>query len=350
METTHADMILSVIYELHKQGIYHFTRSQIRDLLHINPEKWNSSFNPVFQSMRADQPGGAPGVKNSYRNIFKRTDRGVYILTEIGRELINGITEKPVNIAIPRFETKATEPDESTSGLILSLATKEHLGQEKLLFEEKVKQLLLNAEVYHQAFYQSEIFGKPCLYFHQRALETRKDPTSIRHLEYIYAMLVAWGMNRPGKNGAKMVSFKTFQESIYRSRECIIEAQSFACCEMNAEKWNVLKDIFKSIRVMVSSTSLVGNSKAMHHILPNIIPPIDRKYTLLFLLGTKNLKNNLDTEWDCMKNIIEAVFIPVSTDKKFIVLADDWMRRRDEFPWDTSAFKIIDNLIIGARK
>jgi hypothetical protein len=88
----------------------------------------------------------------------------------------------------------------------------------------------------------------------------------------------------------------------------------------------------------------------MHHILPNIIPPIDRKYTLLFLLGTKNLKNNLDTEWDCMKNIIEAVFIPVSTDKKFIVLADDWMRRRDEFPWDTSAFKIIDNLIIGARK
>ena len=33
---------------------------------------------------------------------------------------------------------------------------------------------------------------------------------------------------------------------------------------------------------MASGTSLVGNSKVMHHMLPNIVPPIEESIPLLY--------------------------------------------------------------------
>lgn len=42
-------------------------------------------------------------------------------------------------------------------------------------YENKVKDILANAEKYHQAYYKAETFVGPSLYFHQRALETREN-------------------------------------------------------------------------------------------------------------------------------------------------------------------------------
>jgi hypothetical protein len=86
----------------------------------------------------------------------------------------------------------------------------------------------------------------------------------------------------------------------------------------------------------------------MAHLLPNIVPPIDREYTLKFLQNNGNIKNDLDTEWRVMRSIIERLFIPTAKDLKFRTKAAAWMNHPQDFPWDTSMFKIIDNLIIGA--
>ena len=51
-----------------------------------------------------------------------------------------------------------------------------------------------------------------------------------------------------------------------------------------------------------------------------------------------------------MKGIIEAFFIPVSSDDNFKLMANDWMKKVDVYPWDTSVLKIIDNILIGAKK
>ena len=40
--------------------------------------------------------------------------------------------------------------------------------------------------------------------------------------------------------------------------------------------------------------------KVMHHMLPNIVPPIDREYTLRYLCGNTNIANDLDKEWKTM--------------------------------------------------
>ena len=82
---------------------------------------------------------------------------------------------------------------------------------------------------------------------------------------------------------------------------------------------------------MASDTSLVGNSKVMHHMLPNIVPPIDREYTLWFLRGHTNIKNDLFLEWQMMKEIIANFFIPVASNKELQQKVDSWMVQRDEY-------------------
>ena len=148
---------------------------------------------------------------------------------------------------------------------------------------DKVRDLLDNAGKYHAAYYRSETFSGPSLYFHQRALSTRRSPASVPHLENVYATLAAWGMHRMGTRGSKMRPFDTFRASIEPLRDKITRAQTLAPQAMDEVAWDSLKEIFQGIRIMASGTSLVGNSKVMHHMLPNIVPPIDREYTLRYL-------------------------------------------------------------------
>ena len=220
---------------------------------------------------------------------------------------------------------------------------------EGIQYEEQVRDILANAEKYHQAYYEAETFRGPSLYFHHRALETRNRP-DLAHLEYVYATLSAWGMHRMGKGGSKMQPFDTFRQSIEPLIDSITKAQGFHFKEMTDQKWSVLKEIFQGINVMASGTSLVGNSKVMHHMLPNIVSPIDREYTLWYLRGNTNIKNELASEWLLMKGIILDFFIPVASNEGFLDKATKWMERKIQYPWDTSLLKVIDNLVIGSKK
>ena len=114
--------------------------------------------------------------------------------------------------------------------------------------------------------------------------------------------------------------------------------------------WALLKEIFQGVNVMASGTTLVGNSKVMHHMLPNIVPPIDREYTLRILRGSTTITNDPEKEWDTMREIMSGFFIPVASDARFGTKAHEWIANSAACPWDTSIMKVIDNLLIGSRK
>ena len=347
---THAEMILYAVKNFHNQGISVFSREDIRSSLGINSEDWTASFSPVFQGMRNDQPGGAPPVKERFRNVFKRIRRGKYMLTDYGATAVEETLSQQTTLLPPPLPKAGMfeflgDPNPKPP----HAAQLPHL-QKAQIQSEKVQLILRNAETYHQAYYQSKVFGNPCLYFHIQALKTRQDPTSAKHLEYVYAVLIAWGMNRLGKGGSKMKDFDTFSKCIQQLEDYILKAQSFDCFSMDEEKWSILEKIFKGIQVMESNSSLVGNSKVMHHMLPNLIPPIDRTYTLSFLYGNTTIRNDLNSEWQLMKSIIENFFIPVASDNNFQLLANNWIGKSDEYPWDTSLLKVIDNIIVGQKK
>ncbi|MBA3867676.1 MAG: hypothetical protein H0X30_00830 [Anaerolineae bacterium] len=71
-----------------QEGREVFTRAEIRKHLSIEEGKWNASYNPTFQGMRLDQPGGAPNVNQRFRNVFRQVKHGEHTLTEYGKQLI----------------------------------------------------------------------------------------------------------------------------------------------------------------------------------------------------------------------------------------------------------------------
>ncbi len=218
------------------------------------------------------------------------------------------------------------------------------------IYQSKVLDILNNLETYHEAFYKSETFGGPSLYFHRRTLEMANSANFELYLEFIYATLASWGMHRMGKGGSKMQGFDVFKESILRIREQIEEAKRIDYQKMTDSNWKCLEKIFRGINVMASGTKIVGNSKVMAHLIPNIIPPIDREYTLRYLKGNPNIRNDLDYEWKLMREILSEFFIPVASNHRFLNKAQEWISDQQKYPWDTSVFKVIDNLVIGACK
>jgi len=331
-EMTFVDTVKKIL----SSAVGPMTPQEIRDVI--------KKEHPVFY----ETPAHIRNVdKGHYKDIDHALLAQIYTLVVTNRDFFCEKNSKPMKISL--HLEQATEGPERTELTCRSPSRTFHAAK-VIQYESKVREILENAEEYHQAYYKAETFRGPSHYFHQRALETRQEAWSLAHLEYVYATLSAWGMHRMGKGGSKMQSFDTFRRSVEPLQDKITEAQQFDFREMNDQKWANLEEIFRHINVMASGTSLVGNSKVMHHMLPNIVPPIDREYTLRFLRGTVNIKNDSAYEWQLMKGIISDFFIPVASDKEFQQKADKWMTRKNEYPWDTSILKIVDNLVIGSKK
>lgn len=145
-----------------------------------------------------------------------------------------------------------------------------------------------------------------------------------------------------------MRGFEVFRESVEALQQRITAAQAYTPEEIGGEAWANLRSMFAGIKIMASGTTLVGNSKVMHHMLPNIVPPIDREYTLHHLRGNTMFANDIDREWQMMRDMIEGFFMPLATHTEFRSKAERWVAEKR--PWDTSVMKIVDNLLIGAKK
>jgi hypothetical protein len=215
------------------------------------------------------------------------------------------------------------------------------------VYESKVREILTNLDRFHDNYYARATFHGPSLHFHKRVLETGGGPDFERHLEYVYAALVSWGMHRMGRGGSKMGEFETFRDNLLPMRETVSVLRQRQLGNLSQADWDMVERLFKSIKVMATSAHLVGHSKVLAHLVPQIASPIDRNYTLYYLRGKTNLPNNLDKEWRMFKDIHTGFVLPVAASKEFQERAAHWLARQAQYPWDTSIPKIIDNLLIG---
>lgn len=220
-------------------------------------------------------------------------------------------------------------------------------------FSEKVHDICLNANRYHDLFYTEERFTGPSLHFHRRALgfDRKNDQAKCKN-ELIYAMLASWGMHRMGSNGPKMVGFERFSTSIYNLHVDSSSASKLSYKDLlytNSNNWKELHGIYNQLDVMESSKSLVAHSKVLAHLFPHLIAPIDREYTLKYLYGKPYIYGNKEYQWQILKKIHTEFFYPIIECPKVKELIYNWMEI-DCFSstWDTSPLKIIDNLVIGA--
>lgn len=151
--------------------------------------------------------------------------------------------------------------------------------------------LAQQGKYFADSYDQFTAFGGPCVYFHQECLRAaEQDFLSTRHIEMVYATLAAWGMHRMGDaetTKTKLTEWNRFHRSIAANSSALKVFRGRSMLKMTADEYRdsvrSLKPVYSRLDLTESSATVVVNSKALHHILPELIPPIDRQYTIRFL-------------------------------------------------------------------
>jgi hypothetical protein len=214
--------------------------------------------------------------------------------------------------------------------------------------EKRVQQLTRSFGSYVDVFNAARLFTGPSLYFHWKTRNLLRRHSSAadaleddQFLESIYATLTAWGMHRMGPGNTKLVEFPEFKASLQAQAASIHRLESL--CIWNIARESVaeiaarLWDIMNELCIGVGSTKIVVGSKALHHILPALMPPIDREYTIRFFFDS-TVMNQGD----------ERAFREIYPQLHRISVAC----RREIEPhlgvgMNTSPTKVIDNAIVG---
>ena len=222
------------------------------------------------------------------------------------------------------------------------------------------KKELLNqiAEYYKKSQLIGQDFGGPSVYFHVECIKAGKEAyLGDRHLEMLYATLASWGMHRMGdskKTKAKLVDFKDFKQSILSLRENLLRLKNTNIADIEKNK-EIIKKIFLELKISISDSILVANSKTMHHLLWDLIPPMDRQYTVrFFLYNQKDFRANnskyklisLPADKEEQFNLFWKIILEIKTiiqspefDNLNVKISTDFL--------NTSKPKIVDNLIMA---
>lgn len=226
------------------------------------------------------------------------------------------------------------------------------ISEEEL--DKRIENLCEDFPSYVNWTLQSYRLDTPARHFHARTIKRLRSHGNLASLledeiffDYLYATLVSWNMD---SRGAKLCGFNEFMNTICHSRTTIEKLTTYSLRSLSQddafstgafeEAIKLMNGLLFTVRVSGTESWLVANTKALHHILPDLIPPIDRNHTLKFFFdntlvkrGTKSnyqffqvFSHYLDI-YDCVSAQIESM-VDINT-------------------FNSSSTKIIDNAIIG---
>lgn len=113
-----------------------------------------------------------------------------------------------------------------------------------------------------------------------------RDPLFLKSL---YATLQAWGI---GSRESKIRPYEAFAAELRRHQRSI---EALEAASIDDEQLDVLKvseelwALLGGLMIVENKAKVVSGTKALHHILPNLVVPMDRKYTQVFF-GWQNPK------------------------------------------------------------
>ena len=165
-------------------------------------------------------------------------------------------------------------------------------------------------------------FGGPSIYFHHECLRACQAAfLSQRHLEMLYATLTAWGMHRmgdPSTTKTKLAEWETFRSSICSQRNELERFRGRRMTAMSERDYaaalNELKSVYMTLRLSVSKATVVVNSKALFHLFPDLVPPIDRQHTIRFF-------KLAPSEWLTKSGKLTTIVLPTGKARQFELFA-----------------------------
>lgn len=152
----------------------------------------------------------------------------------------------------------------------------------------------------HLGYYETRApFARPeQLRTHQRTVSLRQQLGSAsaalgddKFLDSLAETFTAWGV---GSHNAMLARSAEFRLQMRRHADEIVALDRILIDDADAATGDRIWCIIRSLDIVLgrqtlrpTQSKLVGGSKALHHILPELMPPIDRMYTAPFLLRTQ---------------------------------------------------------------
>lgn len=212
----------------------------------------------------------------------------------------------------------------------------------------------------------SESFRRgPCLYFHKTTIDyvrNQKKPFSewlgrdkYFH-ELLYAVLTAWGMNRSG-GGPKLKDFDEFQKSINHlsSFDSLEKLRMIRIETLSDKEKPMVKTLYDALgddsvsKIMASTPFVVASSKLLHHLIPDLFPPMDRNYTEYAMQRLKDkykITGSLES-FDNFWRILEFFHDAACALTPEHILATWITGKETAYPMNTSIPKVIDNALVS---
>lgn len=214
--------------------------------------------------------------------------------------------------------------------------------------QERVERLAADFDRYIREFDDANLFTGPSLHFHLKTIATLRKhalPSGAldddRFFELLYATLASWGMHRMGRAGAKLVDLPEIVGSFVAQRPAIESLEKLRLSQLSEEEvprvTDTVWEVMESLSVGRQKVKLIANSKALHHLLPELVPPIDRQYILKFFYNNTNINRAEDRYFNEMFPHFHHVARTAESRLPYL------LGRR----MHTSETKIIDNAIVG---
>jgi hypothetical protein len=158
-----------------------------------------------------------------------------------------------------------------------------------------------------------------------------------RFLSSLRGTLQAWDMD---KRAARLVQTEDFIAAM-RKRSLEIEALDKLPLTAAKEKdIDTLWRLIRSLQITQNQSKLVASAKALHHLLPELVVPIDRNYTAPFLGREQPNHFQNPVQEERTFRLAFGSFVAISR-------GADPGKYVGRYRWNTSATKVIDNAIVG---
>ena len=213
----------------------------------------------------------------------------------------------------------------------------------RLIVDDRVSALCREFPHLVERFEKAGPFNASQLSWHHRAIERRREMTSIEatvrdtdFLRFLWNTLEAWGMNA---RAARLADRRDFQRAVLGHTTAFVRLQELKIGTLGVSAPQIANDLWTlidAIPVTESKNPIVGGTKALHHLLPDLVPPMDRTYTQVFfhwdVMQFQQKPRIVFSDMFCYFARIAAVVEP----EKYVGPG-----------WRTSATKVLDNAVVA---
>lgn len=179
--------------------------------------------------------------------------------------------------------------------------------------------------------------------YHRETIDRRRHLGSVTaalhneaFLDSLYKTLQAWGI---GRRASRLIERAEFGRALQRHEETLegLEVLSIEDGDLDTlTAGRALSVLIEDLEIVDNVSKIVPGSKAVHHLLPDLMPPLDRRWSGLFF------------RWQPTdpQQAHERIFLEAFINLANVASATQPSRLVDS-SWNTSSSKVLDNALIG---